>query len=621
MLFVGILLSHFVVAQIDTVLQLPAVEVAGIRLRTLPPGEGVETWDSARLEMAAYRNTAELLSREGGVFIKSYGIGSSATSSIRGGSAGQTSVVWNGLPLQSPMLGQLDLSLLPVAFVDQLSVRYGGNGASWGSGAIGGVITIDNTAKYGIGHKVDLYSALGSFGRWDEQLKWQYGNTKFAGATRIFHQQATNDFAYRIRPDLPEKRQDNAAIRQSGVLQELYWKNRPNQELSLQLWGQLAAREIPPTSTQSRSEAFQKDEFVRSAVHWKRHGRNSIIQARTGLFLENMNYQDKQIGEDSKSHFWTLMGELDGQWQLKKQRKFQLVINQIYTRAVTDGYQEPAAQYRISLFGAFQQNLGSWKAQLSARQELVGGKLVALMPHLGLEGKLGPWLTIKGKLARNYRLPSLNDLYWRPGGNRDLLAEHGWSKELGFSTHWKSESHQLTYGVTGFSRRIHNWILWSLKTGDAFWSASNIAEVWSRGIEQRLNYKMSYANGCWQLSAGYDFTLSTNEKAIQNPKIDAGAQLFYVPKHQAFASLIWYWKKWNLAYQHRYTGPVTALNDSLKGYQVGNWQMQYSHTYKRYSASIFLQIDNSWNANYRIVERRPMPGRSFEVGVRVGVRG
>lgn len=197
--------SQYLSAQIDTALHLPSIEIAAPRLRTHPPGERTEHWDSLDLVKGLSENAAELLSRQSGVYIKSYGLGSSATSSIRGGSAGQTSVIWNGLPLQSPMLGQLDLSLLPVTFIDQMEVRYGGNGASWGSGAIGGIITLDNHAHYGIGQQLDLRSSLGNFGRWDQQLKWQYGNQQLAGSTRLFYQQAKNEFPYSIRPDLPEK--------------------------------------------------------------------------------------------------------------------------------------------------------------------------------------------------------------------------------------------------------------------------------------------------------------------------------------------------------------------------------------------------------------------------------
>ena len=36
-------------------------------------------------------------------------------------------------------------------------------------------------------------------------------------------------------------------------------------------------------------------------------------------------------------------------------------------------------------------------------------------------------LQLKGSMAYNYRFPSMNDLYWRPGGNPEVKPEEGYS--------------------------------------------------------------------------------------------------------------------------------------------------------------------------------------------------
>ena len=140
-------ISVTAVAQVDT-LELRELEVSATTIRQTPIGSPNQTWSSETLQQLPARNIAELLTNETGVFIKNYGAGSLATSSIRGGSASHTLVLWNGLPVQSPMLGQLDLSLLPSNFVENVSVEYGGNTSMWGSGAIGGTIALDNQADF-----------------------------------------------------------------------------------------------------------------------------------------------------------------------------------------------------------------------------------------------------------------------------------------------------------------------------------------------------------------------------------------------------------------------------------------------------------------------------------------
>ena len=110
------------------------------------------------------------------------------------------------------------------------------------------------------------------------------------------------------------------------------------------------------------------------------------------------------------------------------------------------------------------------------------------MPSLGIEGRLAAPLLLKAKISRNYRLPTLNDRFWEPGGNENLLAEQGWSEELGLHTYGGENKHTWSYSITGFNRLIDNWILWSIAEGTSFWAANNITRVWSRGVEQRIRY-------------------------------------------------------------------------------------------------------------------------------------
>jgi len=34
---------------------------------------------------------------------------------------------------------------------------------------------------------------------------------------------------------------------------------------------------------------------------------------------------------------------------------------------------------------------------------------------------------------------------------------------------------------------------------------------------------------------------------------------------------------------------------------------------------LLLQVDNIWDVPYRMIERRPMPGRGFELGLKVSM--
>ena len=102
--------------------------------------------DSLTLSRYNTSSLSELLSHQSAIHIKSYGNGNIATTSMRGGNANHTAILWNGLNIQNAMLGQTDLSIIPSAFFDQISLEYGGASAMWGSGAIGGSIHLKNNS-------------------------------------------------------------------------------------------------------------------------------------------------------------------------------------------------------------------------------------------------------------------------------------------------------------------------------------------------------------------------------------------------------------------------------------------------------------------------------------------
>ena len=611
-LFLGLLfLSPVLWSQQDTAIVLRSVTIGALPLRLSMAGERVERLDSAQLSAYAPTSVAALLSDQSGLYIKNYGPGTLATSSMRGGSAGQTAIVWNGFQVQSPMLGLLDLSLLPAFLVDEVSVHYGSSGAQWGSGAVGGMIALNNRAPSDSGLKVSGQGAWGSFGMQSYQAKIRYKNNKIATVSRLFSNQATNDFFYKINDQLPSKQQTNAAHQQRGVLQELYWTPTSRQQIAAQVWGQKHQQQIPPLTTQTRSVALQNGDFLRSSLQWRYIGAQQTTQVRGAFFTENIDYQDAAIALRALSNFQTWIAEAENNWHIHPKLALQTGLNHTLYQAVADGYKAGVQETRQAAFANLRWTPGRWKIQLAARQEWVAGHTTPFLPGLGAQYMATNWLTLNARLSRHYRLPTLNDRFWQPGGNPDLLPETGWSEELGYTF---IPFKNLTYTATAYHRLIENWILWSQAEGQQFWSSNNITEVRSRGLEQRVSGQFRLQNWHFKAQIGYDYTRSTNEKSLTKPKIEAGAQLWYVPVHQAFGSVSVAWKGMFLQYQHRYTGAVKGISEPLKSFDLGNFRAQYALKRSKANGHLFFQFNNLWNKSYRVVERRPMPGRSFQVG-------
>ena len=109
---------------LDTLINIDEVVITAERLSLSLVGNRQELLDSARLALFRQNNLVEVLSLQSNIFIKNYGPGNSATTTLRGAASAHTPVLWNGFNLQSPMLGQVDLSLLPVLFTDEIKIQY-----------------------------------------------------------------------------------------------------------------------------------------------------------------------------------------------------------------------------------------------------------------------------------------------------------------------------------------------------------------------------------------------------------------------------------------------------------------------------------------------------------------
>ncbi len=602
----------------DTAYSFPTVEVTSTKIRTQTVGSSGQTWTSKALEKLPANNLAQLMMNEAGTYIKSYSLGNLATSSIRGGSAGHTLVLWNGLPIQSPMLGQLDLSLLPVQSVESITFTRGGNTALWGSGAIGGVLSLENQANFKQRLVAQSNSEVGSFGHFRQQLDLGLGNQKFRSVTRFLHQEADNDFFYFVAPDFPDRQQDNARLSQQYLLQDFYWKISPRSQLALHYWWQQSDRQIPPTNVENQSLAHQDDLANRLILDFQQVTKQGLWKVKTGFFDEHLNFFNDLTMFESRSRFRTYLAEATGQWNWFKRHQFLVGNTHTQTRAWSAGYRENIpSEYRTALFASWKYQGEKLQSQVSLRQEIVDGDLIPLVPALGLEYALSQHWQLKGKVSRNYRLATFNDRFWMPGGNPELLPESGWSEELSLAYQLEKKTLQTKVSLTAFNRQIDNWILWSIREGQVFWSANNITRVWSRGLEPRLSMSYAFSDLKLSLRGGYDYIRSTNQVALERPSLDAGQQLVYNPTHQAFGSIALTWKGLHFAYQHNYTGAANGVSDPLEAFQVGQIRLQYAGAFKQYRAKLYFNLNNVWDADYIVVERRPMPGIHFQTGIKV----
>lgn len=594
----------------DTATALPVITIQAFSLRQTLPGESVQPFDSARLHTATHQSLADVLSAQTGIYVKSYGLGSLATLSLRGSSSSQVAITWNGIPIQSPMLGLTDIALLPAFAADAVTLHYGSSGAQWGSGAVGGTLALGSRPPRS-GTQLTYNGATGSFGTQNHQARINWSNGRWGTATKWFNGRATNDFSYPLTPQI-RRQQTNAHAAQQGFLQEIYWSPRAPTQWSAHLWRQTNQRQIPPLTTQTRSLAFQNDSVWRAVVQGRFWLKKHIFLTKMAFFDEKINYQDPQIVLVAPTGFRTWVAELEHKWQCNRFVSVQTGGQWSAYSAFANAYADTVREQRTALFTNVRWQRGRWQMQASARQEWQDGRAVPLMPAFGWAYRPRTWATWKGKLSRHYRLPTLNERYWQPGGNPDILPERGWSAETGLEIR---TDRGFYASVNAYHRYIHNWVIWALQEGQFFFSANNITAVQSRGTEQRLGWQHQRRNWTLDLGAGYDYARSVNQIAVQKPALPAGEQLAYTPVHRAFGHVYAHWRGVGVQWQSQFTGAVGGFNEDVPAFWVHQARVEYTVRWRGAQGQFFFQTNNIFNHAYQVIERRPMPGRHYMIGV------
>jgi len=121
---------------------LDVVRISAAADAALAPG--ASTFDRAAIEQSNKRDVGELLQTVGSVVItQSGGPGSPSRVSIRGSSSDEVLVLVDGVPVNSAIDGNADLSRINLETVERVTVVPGAQSAKYGSRALAGVVLVE----------------------------------------------------------------------------------------------------------------------------------------------------------------------------------------------------------------------------------------------------------------------------------------------------------------------------------------------------------------------------------------------------------------------------------------------------------------------------------------------
>jgi outer membrane cobalamin receptor len=604
-------------------LNLPEIEIK-LSYSTKNYGFKREKIDSSLLIPHLDATLSTVLSQYSPIFIKSYGNGGLSTPSFRGTSANHTEVEWNGISINSPMLGQSDLSQVPVSQFDAIEILYGAAGLARTIGAFGGVVNLQSVPEWNNRINLTLSQTLASFNTYTTNAIFGAGNTKFQSVTKINYSSSDNDFPYYNDYTKTHENQRNGAYDNGGITEELFLKIGKKNFLSGRAWYSQGVRDIPPVTT-NQDPGFiqtQKDKSFRSLVEWMLLNPKSSLTVRTAFVDQFMNYKDTLLDENHQYYSW--ITKIRYSYTGIKNLTIKPGLDLTYDWVYSDAYDGAKTRNTLGLSAECSYDIHrNLELLLILRQDIIDGRAVPFVPAIGADWR--PFkkinLAIAANLSKNYRYPTLNDLYWAVSGNPDLIPETDYAAELGVTYNYTNNKGNFTFEteVSGFYNNMINLILWAPVNGGSIWRPVNMKEVVARGVDLGANVNWNLGKVVLSENSNYTFCRSTSEKATSVNDQSVGNQVIYIPVHLLNSTLGVNYSGFTLSYNfyyvsRRYTG-VDNLS-YMPGYNLSNIFLGKNIKLSNIVLSLQLQINNLFDLDYQSIENIPMPGINYGLTIR-----
>lgn len=595
--------------------KLKQVEVYSSRLNDFKK-PNLKKVDSGIIENSENENLANLINKSSSFDIKTYGIPGIATASNRGVSAYHNPVIINGFNIQDPLNGGVDLNLIPAFFIDEAYIKSGGGSSLFGSGAIGGSIHLNNKNSFNKGFSLKTFANASTTYNLQGGLAVNYSTKKFSNSTKFVYTDNKNKFNYvnNYVISSPLEKQQNAKQLLNGFMQSNSFIIKNNMKLNSNLWYIHSDKQVPSRLDQNNSYQSQTDKSFRYTLDYNIFKGDNKFTFRNAFFYNDLIYNKSDIDLNATHASFTYVSEFEAGIKIRENDILNFGLNHQYISSTSSSLTDNPEINSSSIFALYRLKLiKNTNIKAAIRSEMRNAELKT--PSFEITTDYKPdkfrfWLSV----STNYRMPTLNDLYWNDAfskGNINLKDEQSESGELGIA--YKSK--KFDFNLSVYNTQVHNMILWSVE-GD-YWTPSNKKEVLSQGIETGLKYKKDFGKIKFMADFSYSYNSSINNdksgEFYQN-------QIIYAPKNKASAIAIIDYRGFSISYNQKFTGE-RYLNDentkTLKAFYPADFSVSYQHKLKEKSKFKYnFRINNIYNHNYVVMPAYPMPLRFFEFGIK-----
>jgi iron complex outermembrane receptor protein len=544
-----------------------------------------------------YSSPEDLLRLDPSVTLKERGpSGVQADLSIRGTTFEQTLVLVDGLRLNDPETGHLNLDLsLPLEAVSRLDVLHGSGSTFFGSDAIGGAVNLITSAPAHTSALLTLGG--GNMGQTEQHLQLSYAGERLA--TRLTGARETSDgFFYDGQNDRgyhanvlgldtfltatkslpPTELLLGASDRPYGA--NLFYGPYDSAERTK---GWLAAMRQPLPAN------FQAD------FAYRKHTDEYILLVQDPAVYENNHidtlWQADLRGSTSAGRHVDLAYGLESDGDAIRS-------NSLGRHARNQG----AGYANLSLHA-----LGRFTLSAGAREEVYAGPSSIFTPTASAGYFLGHGLHAHAAAGRGFRLPTYVDLYYADPatiGNPNLKPETSASYEGGLD--WVPHlglvgtQPRLELGATGFTLRQTNAIDYSKYVLTAPWQATNVGKIAYSGVEATATLHLTSRQ---QIDLGDTF--------VHAPSAPAGLLSEYAYNYASHNASF----AWQAVFPHAQLAARTQVSviQQVTRTAYPLWTVALTRT--RGLLRPYVRAEDLANVRYQELAGVPLPGRSVVAGI------
>jgi vitamin B12 transporter len=559
---------------------------------TIPPvplsesNRSVETIDT-REQPVFFNNFTDYLRQDPSLSLQARSPnGVQADLSIRGTTFEQSLILLNGLRINDPETGHLNLDIpVPLDAISRIEVLHGSGSTFYGSDAIGGAVNLitERPRSLALAGKI----GAGNYGSLEQHLRADYATKPISG--QFTASRDTSD----------------------GFMAD---RNYSSNALAAETWLDLLKPGATDLLLGTSDRPYGANQFYGPYDSWERtKGWFAAIQQQLGqrtsasyayrrhtdlfvLLLDNPDYY-------RNNHATTA-------WQSALRRADPIGRN----GTLSYGLEANGDSIHSTNLGIHARNQGAGYANLSlralgrlslsigAREQIFSGGDSVFSPSVAAAYAITNTLRLRASAGHGYRLPTYVDLYYSDPttvGNPNLKPESSWSYEGGAD--WNPGSGRLTLTATGFRLQQKNGIDYSKYDLLNPWQATNVANFAYTGAETSLRLHLPASQ---QLQLSYT--------AIQASSPPPGLISEYTFNYAAQSALL------------AWSGPLPAKLHQLSiRNQLAVLQKTQKTAYPLWDISLarntgnirpYMRLLNLSNTGYQEIPGVPLQGRTAMAG-------